>query len=94
MPVEERWVTAEDMAESIKKAKVSRKSKLGIFTRKKNHLKALIDGETDSKTLEKSYKEVSEAFHDIERAHEELCMLLEEDDPEADDSYLDVPLRH
>ena len=91
MPVEERWITAEDMAESIKKAKVNRKSKLGIFTRKKNHLNVLIEGETDSKTLEKSYEELSGAFQDIEKAHEDLCMLLEEDDPEADDSYLDAP---
>ena len=91
MPVEERWITAVDMAENIKKAKITRKSKLGVFTRKKNHLKAMIDGGTDSKTLEKCYEELSEAFKDTEKAHYDLCLLLEEDDPEANDSYLDDP---
>ena len=91
MPVGERWLTAADMAENVKRAKITRKSKLGVFTRKKNHLKALIDGGADSKALETSYGELSEAFRDTEKAHFDLCLLLEEDDPEASDSYLDEP---
>ena len=58
MPVEERWVTAGDMPDAVKKAKVGRKSRLGSFTRKKNHLKALIAGETEGTVLEKHYEEL------------------------------------
>ena len=47
----ERWVTAEEMADAIKKAKITRRSKLGVFTRKQNHLKILI-----GTVLEKQYK--------------------------------------
>ena len=40
----ERWVTAKNMADELKKAKVARKGKLGAFTRKQNHIQQLIDG--------------------------------------------------
>ena len=91
MPIEERWFTAGDMADAVKKAKVGRKSRLGSFTRKKNHLEALINGETEGTVLEKHYEELSQSFKDLEQAHENLCLLLEEDDEDAADSYLDDP---
>ena len=46
------------MPDAVKKAKVGRKSRLGSFTRKKNHLKALIAGETEGTVLEKHYEEL------------------------------------
>ena len=91
MPVDERWVTASDMAETLKKAKLTRKNKLSSFTRKQKHLSTLIDGGADGKILEKNYEELSEAFKELEKAHEELCLLVEEDSPDAADSYLDNP---
>ena len=91
MPVEERWVTAGDMPDAVKKAKVGRKSRLGSFTRKKNHLEAIIDGETEGTVLERHYEELSQSFKDLQQAQENLCLLLEEDDEDAADSYLDSP---
>ena len=91
MPVGEYWVTKKDMAEQLKRAKINRKTKLGPFTRKHNHVKALIDGGAEGEVLEKQYEELSEVFKEVEKSHQDLCMLLEEDDDEADDSYLDDP---
>ena len=91
MPVVEEWVTKEDMAEQVKKAKLHRKSKLGTFTRKHKHLQTLIDNEAEREVLEKQYNELSEVLKEIEKAHLDLCMLLEEDDEEANESYLDDP---
>ena len=79
------------MAEQLKRAKINRETKLGSFTRKHNHVKALIDSEAEGEVLEKQYKELSEVFKEVEKAHQDLCMLLDEDDNEADDSYLDEP---
>ena len=39
--------------------------------------------------MRKAYGELSEAYKVVENAHEELCLLLEEDDDDASDSYLD-----
>ena len=91
MPVEELWVTAGDMADAVKKANVGRKGRLGSFTRKKNHLEAIIDGETEGTVLERHYEELSQSFKDLQQAQENLCLLLEEDDEDAADSYLHSP---
>ena len=79
------------MAEQAKRAKINRKSKLGAFTRKHNHVQALVDGGAEREVLEKQYEELAEVFKEVENAHQELCMHLEEDDDDADESYLDEP---
>ena len=79
------------MAENIKKMKIARRSKLGAFTRKQKHLQALLDGESDGALLEKSYDELSDALKYVEKTHEEYLLLLEEDELDAEDSYLDDP---
>ena len=89
--VTERWITAENMADAVKKAKINRKSKLGAFTRKKNRLQTLLDGGTVEETLKQVYNELADDFKLIETAHEELCLLLDEDDEEASEAYLDDP---
>ena len=35
--------------------------------------------------------ELSAAFKDVEKAHEDLCLLLDENDLDEEDSYLDSP---
>ena len=79
------------MADAIKKAKINRKSKLGAFTRKKNRLQTLLDGGTGEETLKTVYNELADDFKLVETAHDELCLLLEEDDEDASSSYLDDP---
>ena len=91
MPVEERWITKEDMAEEIKKAKVNRKNRLSAFARKQRHLKKLLEGETEGDVISNLYEELSNAFKEVETAHEKLCLLLEEDDEDAADTFLDNP---
>ena len=53
------------MAEQTKKAKINRKTKLGAFTRKHNHVKALVDGGAEKEVLEKQYDELSQAFKEV-----------------------------
>ena len=89
--MDERWVTAGDMAEALKKAKLGRKNRLSSFTRKQKHLNTLIDSGTDGKTLEKHYEELSQIYKELEKSHEDLCLLLEEDSPDASDTYMDSP---
>ena len=79
------------MTEAAKKVKVTRKNKLGSFTRIKNRLQTLLDGGTVDHTLLDVYEELATAFKTLEEAHEALCLVLEEDDPEADGTYLDGP---
>ena len=47
------------MADSVKKAKAIRISKLGAFTRKKNHLAQLLDGGADSAKLKDVYADLT-----------------------------------
>ena len=63
--MDERWVTAGDMAEALKKAKLGRKNRLSSFTRKQKHLNTLIDSGTDGKTLEKHYEELSQIYKEL-----------------------------
>ena len=91
MPVAERWITGKEMAEAVKKAKVNRKNKLASFTRQKKRLKSLIEGGSEEPVLRQAYSELSDAYKVVENAHEELCLLLEEDDEDAANNYLDEP---
>ena len=91
MPVDERWITAEMMAENVKKMKTTRRIKLGNFTRKQNHLQTLIYGKAESGLLEKAYEELSVALKEVEKAHEEYCLLLEEEQLDEEDNYLNAP---
>ena len=90
MPVTEAWVTREEMAEALKKAKGVRKNKLNAFTRIKKRLQTLIEGDTEEATLRTVYEEAAEAFKVLEQSHEDLCLLLEEES-DAEDTYLDAP---
>ena len=91
MPITERWLTAEEMTEALKKSKNNRKNKLGVFTRVKKRLQTLIDGGAEEKTLRETYSELSEAYNVLEKAHEELCLILEDEDQSEEDTYLDDP---
>ena len=51
----------------------------------------MIDGGAESNLLENLYRELSEAYNAVEKAHEDLCLVLEEDHEDAADSYLDDP---
>ena len=54
-------------------------------------MQTLLDGGTVDQTLTDVYEELATAFKTLEVAHEALCLVLEEDDPEAEGSYLDGP---
>ena len=79
------------MADSVKKAKAVRVSKLGSFTRKKNHLVQLLDGGASSQKLKEVYLELSNAFKDLEKAQEDLLVEVPEDQIETELAYLDAP---
>ena len=79
------------MADSVKKAKAIRVSKLGAFTRKKNHLTQLLEGGANSIKLKEVYGDLSTAFKELEAAQENLLVELPEDGLEAELLYLDAP---
>ena len=79
------------MADAVKKAKAVRISKLGSFTRKKNHLQQLLDSGAVSTKLNEVYAELSEAFKALEQAQEDLLVELPEESLEAELTYLDAP---
>ena len=87
----ERWITAEDMAQTEKSAKINRKNKLAAFTRKQKRLQALLDGDSTDASLKDGYAEVVAAYDVLEKSHAELCLILDEDHADADASYLDDP---
>ena len=79
------------MADSVKKAKAIRVSKLGAFTRKKNHLTQLLDGGADSTKLKEVYADLSKAYADLEKAQEDLLVELPEESIDAELEYLNAP---
>ena len=81
MSVEERWITAAEMEEVAKKAKINRKSRLHT----------MIDGGAESNLQKNLYIELSETYKAVEKVHEDLSLLVEEDHEEAADSYLNDP---
>ena len=78
------------MAEELKRAKALRVSKRGVFTRKKNHLQQLLDGGAHTDRLQEAYTDMAEAFKTLEGAHEGVILALEEDQMEAEETYLDA----
>ena len=79
------------MADEVRKAKVARTNKLSAFTRKRNHLQSLIDGGASGSKLKDAYNDLSDAFNTLERFHEDLMLVLEDDAMEVEASYLDNP---
>ena len=78
-----------DMADEVKKAKAVRVSKRGVFTRKKNHLQQLLDGGALPEILKKAYDDMAESFKVLEGAHEHVLIAVDEDQMEAEETYLD-----
>ena len=54
----ERWITAQDMAQAEKSAKINRKNKMAAFSRKQKRLQALLDGDSTDASLKDGYAEV------------------------------------
>ena len=79
------------MVDENKRAKVTRTNKLSAFTRKKNHLKQLLDGGAQSVKLEEVYRELSDAFKILEQAQEEFMLIVDEDNMADEAAYLDEP---
>ena len=79
------------MADPVRKAKAVRVSKLGAFTRKKNHLTQLLEGGARSVKLKEVYGDLTDAFKDLEIAQENLLIELPEDGLETELAYLDAP---
>ena len=76
------------MAEEIKRAKAIRTAKKGNFTRKKTHLQQLLDGGANSERLNASYAELADAYKTLEQAHEDVLVVIEEDQIEHEETYL------
>ena len=64
---------------------------MAAFTRKRNHLHQLIEGGAQSAKLKEAYMELSDAFKTLESVHEDLMLIIEDDQMEAESSYLDTP---
>ena len=79
------------MVDENKRAKVTRTNKLSAFTRKKNHLKQLLDGGAQSVKLEEVYRELLDAFKILEQAQEEFMLIVDEDNMADEAAYLDEP---
>ena len=65
-------LSADEMAEALKMAKLNRRNKLRACMRKHKRLKALIDGGAENDFLVNGYVELSAAFKDVEKAPEDL----------------------
>ena len=48
----------------------------------------MIDGGSEEDVLRQSYTDLDEAYKNVEKAHEELCLVVEEDHEDAADSYI------
>ena len=58
-----------NMADEVRKAKVTSTNKLSAFTRKKKHLTQLLDGGALSEKLHAAYKDLLDAFKVLEQSH-------------------------
>ena len=74
------------MAEEIKRAKAIRTAKKGNFTRKKTHLQQLLDGGANSERLNASYAELADAYKTLEQTHEDVLVVIEEDQIEQEET--------
>jgi len=81
------------MAEELKKARGVRRSKLGSFTRKKNHISQLLEGGANSEKLKSEYSELVAAFKRLEEAQENILILLEEDEMDAEETFMEDPAK-
>ena len=79
------------MADETRRAKVIRSNKMSAFTRKCNHLQQLIDGVAPSAKLIEVYAELSEAYSSLEKAQEDLMLVVDEEALETEGAYLDNP---
>ena len=89
MPTEQ-WITKEDMADALKKAKTTRKNKSSAFTRVKKRLDSLLTGDAEEDILKEVYTELADSFKALEKSNEDLCLLLDGQELDAEDSYLDT----
>ena len=78
------------MAEEVKKLKTARGRKQGNFTRKQNHVTALIDGKADSEVLKQEYDDLKKVYTELEKAHD-VYVAAADDEGIAieDEDYLD-----
>ena len=79
------------MADEAKKLKNIRKIKLAIFTRKRNSLQNLIEGESTVERLQESIAEVRSAMRSLEQAHEDYAGVIEEAELDAEGDFLLIP---
>ena len=79
------------MADESRRAKVIRSNKMSAFMRKLNHLQQLIDGVAPSAKLIEVYAELSEAYSSLEKAQEDLMLVVDEETLETEGAYLDNP---
>ena len=79
------------MADEAKKAKNIRRSKLGSFTRKKNHITSLLDGGAKGVKLKTEYDELVALYKVLEQAHEDVLVILEEEDLDNEDNFMNAP---
>ena len=82
-----------EMADELKKARGVRRSKLGSFTRKKNHISQLLEGGANSEKLKSEYSELVAAFKRLEETQENILILLEVDEMDAEESFMDDPAK-
>ena len=87
----EQWITAQDMAEAAKKAKMNRKNKLSAFTRIKKRLETLLDGGSEESLLREVYMELADSYMVVEKSHEDYCLVISEAEADEEDTYLDGP---
>ena len=79
------------MGDEIRQAKAVRRTKLGNFTRKKNHITQLLEGGAKGAKLKEVYGELSDTYKVLEKAQEDLMLVLNEEDLDAEDAFLDAP---
>ena len=78
------------MVDELKKAEAIRIVKRGNFTRKRNHLQQLLDGGAASEKLKASYAELADAYHLLEKVHEDVIVAVEDENQLVqEDKYLD-----
>ena len=79
------------MADEAKRLKNIRKTKLATFTRKRNSLQNLIEGESTVERLQESIAEVRSAMRSLEQAHEDYAGVIEEAELDAEGDFLLIP---
>ena len=78
------------MADALKKAKTTRKNKSSAFTRVKKRLDSLLTGDAEEEIVKEVYTELADSFKVLEKSNEDFCLLLDGEELDAEDSYLDA----